>query len=336
MLNKVFTWQIIPPKRYTIVELYDAVRCGAYGDVQQILDCDVDPDGYCKHGALPLAGSTAHARDHNAETQSGVDAERGHAPLHVAAEMALADISFALLIAGANPDVRNKLNETPLHVSCFKGHADVAHALLEAGANKEVKDAAGNTPLMAAACNGRSDSATALIESGANIHTRNNQGQTAICMASATCGVHVVRLLLNAGADQNGFCSSGRETPLLFALGHGCTDSALELIRAGAGVHARNAENICPLYVASSTGQTVAVRALLCAGADKDAQTGADGDTPLHGAASNGYAEVTRVLLTAGADRDRHNKHGETPLSIASQKRHSQVVRALVEQCATV
>ena len=55
------------------------------------------------------------------------------------------------------------------------------------------------------------------------------------------------------------------------------------------------------------------------------------GATPLYIAAENGHLDVVRHLVEVGADKDQANIQGATPLYIAAQKGHLDVVRHLVE-----
>jgi hypothetical protein len=66
------------------------------------------------------------------------------------------------------------------------------------------------------------------------------------------------------------------------------------------------------------------------AGADKD-KADANGYSPLHIACENGHIEVVRLLVEAGADKDKAMANGYTPLFIACQNGHVEVVRLLVE-----
>ena len=65
-------------------------------------------------------------------------------------------------------------------------------------------------------------------------------------------------------------------------------------------------------------------------GADKD-QTLNSGATPLYIAAQNGHLDVVRHLVEVGADKDQALNSGATPLYIAAQNGHLDVVRHLVE-----
>ena len=65
---------------------------------------------------------------------------------------------------------------------------------------------------------------------------------------------------------------------------------------------------------------------------NKDHGTTDDGTTPLFVAAQQGHLEVVRFLVESGADKDQGTTHdGTTPLFIAAQHGHLEVVRFLVE-----
>jgi ankyrin repeat protein len=77
------------------------------------------------------------------------------------------------------------------------------------------------------------------------------------------------------------------------------------------------------------------VATLLAAGADKEKvlQTGA---TPLYLASQNGHKDVVAMLLAAGADKERVLEIGATPLYAASQEGHNDVVAMLLAAGADV
>ena len=55
------------------------------------------------------------------------------------------------------------------------------------------------------------------------------------------------------------------------------------------------------------------------------------GATPLFIAAQNGHLDVVRHLVEVGADKDKARDDGATPLYIAAENGHLDVVRHLVE-----
>ena len=54
------------------------------------------------------------------------------------------------------------------------------------------------------------------------------------------------------------------------------------------------------------------------------------GATPLYVAAQNGHLDIVKALLEAGADRNQAMNSGATPLFIAAEKGHLDVVEMLL------
>ncbi len=99
------------------------------------------------------------------------------------------DLVDELLMAGANPDIANKLGVTPLQVACLFGNLEIVKRLTEANANVNAVDSTKCTALHGAALrlahfdtDEEIESAKAiiayLIEMGADINAQNDDGQT--------------------------------------------------------------------------------------------------------------------------------------------------------------
>ncbi|WOK96677.1 hypothetical protein Cni_G05384 [Canna indica] len=102
-----------------------------------------------------------------------------------------------------------------------------------------------------------------------------------------------------------------------------------EAAAAAAIAEARDAEGRTPVMVAAGKGQVKCVRELVEKwGADKDARSG-DGRTALYRAASNGDADTVTALLEMGADASIATARSRTPLDVARDKGHQEVVELL-------
>ena len=109
-----------------------------------------------------------------------VDAS-GSTPLLVAASNDDVAQVKQLLKAGANPNVRNKLDTTPLLEAAFHSNSEIIKALLDAGADPNAAGADGQTPLMLVARGTNVAAAKMLLEKGANPRAREAQRrQTAL------------------------------------------------------------------------------------------------------------------------------------------------------------
>lgn len=119
-------------------------------------------------------------------------------------------------------------------------------------------------------------------------------------------------------------------TPLMRAVGPGCSDVLLSLIKRGAEVNAQNANGQTALMHAAQLGNPTAVQILLSHGARVDFSANLGGDTALHYACQQFNVEVVRQLIKAGADPNVRDTHGWTPLKRAAEGNQLEMAEALL------
>jgi ankyrin repeat protein len=192
-----------------------------------------------------------------------------------------------LLAANANPNVNGR---PPLicalqHGSPLNGNAEELELLLAAGANPNLSDVEGWTPLMVAVDKESGDSG---VESGGDLLN--------------------LRVLLAAKADVNSRTERGAFLP------HAKRQNGLLYLCNGCNA----------LMIAVADGHLEAVRLLLAAGANPNAQDDG-GPTPLDEAAISGNVEVARLLLDSGAKIN----HGSRDLKLATENHNPQMAEFL-------
>jgi ankyrin repeat protein len=226
---------------------------------------------------------------------------------------------------------------------------------LESGSDIEATAINGRTALMIAASKGNHEVVELLLDMGANIDATNNKGWTTLMNAVRDNDRDTVDLLLSRGADVNHLCPD-HWTALTEAAQRGLTEIMKSLLQCHADTEARSSHDWTPLMHCCYKGDREGVVLLLAAGANVENGSQHD-ETPLLLASAAGHIEIVKILLDAGAypeaawarktDADmvavnvrdlieRAYPLGWTPLMVACQGGHTEVVRLLLQAGANV
>ncbi|KAK9304700.1 hypothetical protein QLX08_004104 [Tetragonisca angustula] len=269
----------------------------------------------------------------------------GDAPIHIAVSNLYFDIVMELLDApnsNTQLNLKNNANETPLSLAIkapFKKGKDIVLALIKAGANINQCNNEGLTLLHQAIL--KEDSATAifLLENGADMNTRTANGETPLQL-SVHCRLgEVVEALCKRGADTSVGC------PLWDALDSDQEDVASILVKYGAdtdcwGLGPDDCQQTL-LHRAIDHNKEDIAQFLIRSGCDLNAPRrpgpdGAGGDesrdecTPLHLCCQWGLEQVVQTLIEHGADVNARDVEGKTPVHVAIQNQHSQIISLLL------
>src|SRR5262245_13441466 len=207
------------------------------------------------------------------------------------------DIERVKTLLKADPRLlvaRDPMGNTALIIAVNSGHDALADLLFDAGVEPGLHEAAAI---------GDSDRVRTALERDASLlDTDSPEGFTPLALAAHFGHLEVMRLLIDRGADVNRVATHRiGVTPLHAALFGRQVDAALLLIEGGADV-------------TLARGGSGWKRA---------------GWTPLHYAAGMGFNTLVQPLLDRGADPTRVDEEGKTPLDVAIDAHHDDIVDVL-------
>jgi len=105
-----------------------------------------------------------------------------------------------LLDEGADPNIKNSIEETALMWASLNGHTSIVKLLLNSGADPNIQDTYRSTALIWASSY---DIVKLLLNSGANPNIQNNNEDTALMWAANYGHIDIIELLLTSGANPN-------------------------------------------------------------------------------------------------------------------------------------
>ena len=290
--------------------LCDAAASGDLGQMRQLLDGGgADLNEIDENGDLPLHVATSHGHlemmrellDRGADPNlPDISNDR---PLHLVhqGESEEAEVAAAtlLLSRGADANVSNDRRETPMHEAVTSSLA-LTKLLFEAGASLIELDEGGYSPLMNACADGQLEICKWLYANGGAGRAGQQRTQRQQFPSS-----HPKQLLVVADNEliETAQCADhGGGTPFLVACHRGHEDVAEWLLSVGANAHARDAEDSTALHNAAYCGHESLVAWLLdeVGGFALD-DADEDGHTPLHMACQRGHADLVESLMERGA-----------------------------------
>ncbi|KAH6880827.1 ankyrin repeat protein [Thelonectria olida] len=264
--------------------------------------------------------------------------------------------------AAVNEPPRGYYGQTAIQAACMHGHEQAVQMLVDAGADIHfcgINNFQRNA-LQIACGHGNEKVVDVLLSAGAKVNevlltparwvygspassgsvSRYN-GRTALQAASERGHVHLVRRLLELGADVNAppSATSGC-TALQAAAAAGYMTILKLLLQHGADINGAPARHkgYTALQGACFRGHIEVVDLLLQEGADIHALGGIYGDgMALHAAAEKGRVDILQRLLTAGADVNAcsfKRGRGQTALQSAVARGHDQAKQFLIDNGA--
>ncbi|XP_053323897.1 serine/threonine-protein phosphatase 6 regulatory ankyrin repeat subunit B-like [Spea bombifrons] len=259
-------------------------------------------------------------------------AKNGWSPLLVAAERGHTEVVKILLQNHARVDVFDEHGKAALHLAAEKGHDEIADVLLRHKAFVNAKTKLGLTPLHLCAQKGYNHLVKMLVETHlACIDAMTLTLRTPLHLAAMNGQLDVCNSLLTMKADVNAIDTDGQTALHLAAENDHSEVVKLFLKQKPELVTLANMDGSTCAHIAAAKGSVAVIKELLRfnkTGVTTTRNKTSD-STPLHLAAEGGHAEVVKVLLETGASASDENGEGMTAIHLAAKNGHIDVLEAL-------
>ena len=256
----------------------------------------------------------------------------GWTPLSIAAHMGHIDLVNNLLANHARVDVFDNEGRSALHLAAEKGYIQVCDYLLSNKAFINSKSRNGRTALHLAAMNGYTDLVKFLIKDhNAVIDILTLRKQTPLHLAAAAGQIEVCKLLLDLGASIDATDDQGQK-PIHSAAQNNFSEVAKLFLQQQPNlVMATTKDGNTCAHIAAAQGSVTVIEELMKFDRQGviSARNKLTDATPLQIAAEGGHAEVVKALVRAGASVTDENKGGFTAVHLAAQNGHMQVLEVL-------
>ena len=309
--------------------------------LHQTPDMDVNSQDK-KLGQTPLMYACLRGHSSTASTLLGLDANvnltnnKGTTAPFLALSNGYPElVDLMMTHKGVSPPLDlNTVNEadggiTIFMVAALKAYRPLLSRLLERpGVDKNVRNMKGYTALALAATKNDLVVVESLLDF-VDVNTPNNIGSTPLIIAAEGGKAKMVIAMLKENADWRPQNQDG-DTAFSKAVIHGHVSVVKALLNHGVEHHVAEGSKRTLLHVACSSGKTIPamIDLLVEKGLQIDEQ-GDRGDTPLHNASRIGNTDVTITLLNLGADQLIEDHEHRTPLTVAWQNGHSNLVKLL-------
>ncbi|HQO45945.1 MAG TPA: ankyrin repeat domain-containing protein [Rectinema sp.] len=275
------------------------------------------------------------------------------------------DVLKLILSKGADPNAKNKAQDTALHIAVRQNYAQQGIVLLDANADVfqynamqenplflaltakpaplewffrpnviSATDANGDSVVHHAARKNLPDGIAYLIKKGANIEALNNAGEIPLHTAAKYDSTDAIRYLVSAGSSLNAANKNG-DIPLQSAVLNGAFKATQMLLAAGSPVNNQNYSGETALHQASKNNSAAIIQLLIAQGANTEIQD-SRGFTPLITAAANDRYDAASELIKAKALIDTRDYLGSTPLYHAVSGEYASLIRLFLVNDADI
>ncbi|KAL6268501.1 hypothetical protein P5V15_001633 [Pogonomyrmex californicus] len=233
---------------------------------------------------------------------------------------------------------QNAVGWTPLLIAAHRGHMELVTTLLANHGRVDVFDLEGRSALHLAAEHGYLQICDALLANKAFINSKSRVGRTALHLAAMNGYTHLVRFLVQDHGAAIDVLTLRKQTPLHLAAGAGQLEVCKLLLELGASIDATDDQGQKPIHAAAMNNYAEVAQLFLQRHPSLVMACTKDGNTCAHIAAMQGSVRVIEELMKfdrQGVITARNKLTDATPLQLAAEGGHAEVVKALIRAGAS-
>lgn len=310
--------------------LHMAVRWDALSSIQTLIEQGININAQNSAGKSPLAEASLAGKSNVAEylIKQGADINscdtNGVTILMDAIKGQNVDIVKLLLSYGGNPNIQDINGNNAFHEAAYQGNIELIKLIRDSGANALARDKQGNTPF-SIVINKDFSIIKEVLNNSLNI--TDSDGNTPIhIIVTKNASTELLQEIIKEGFPLDTRNSSGY-TPLNYAIEKDNLTMATILLENGANPFQM-------IDKKGNNGVTIALEKknmkmiesiVKYAGSLSDVQ----GNTILHYAAKNSSVDILKTLISYGLNINTKNVSGDTPYTIATRWKRSDLLNLL-------
>ena len=265
-----------------------------------------------------------------AATPTAKNSELGKALYEVVKNQDVATARL-LLTYGADPDYRPTCSTPALTEAVKKGNEEIVQMILERGPDLEARAPCAETALYAAVSKDRLNLLQLLLKYGADVNeSQPHGGEPALYLACRKGYTEIVHILLSTNVDLEKTPPGGC-TALYKMVEKQNLEMVQLLLSKGAKAETRASGSSSAMFRAAEKGYLDLVRLLLAHGADVNSTSPGGKTALLEIINDKNNLEMVKLLLSYGANINAKAPGGDTPITKASKKGKTDLVKLLLD-----